>query len=117
MEDIIFSGTDKRKALGYAEVNIIFDNKDGIIPIDYQEVAITRRMFRSGESEYYLNKNSCRLKDIREILMDTGIGKDGYSIVGQGKVDEILSSRPEDRRNIFEEAAGIVKYKSKKRRG
>lgn len=114
MEDIIFSGTDKRKALGYAEVNIIFDNKDGIIPIDYQEVAITRRMFRSGESEYYLNKNSCRLKDIREILMDTGIGKDGYSIVGQGKVDEILSSRPEDRRNIFEEAAGIVKYKSKK---
>lgn len=114
MEDIIFSGTDKRRALGYAEVSIIFDNKDGAIPIDYQEVAITRRMFRSGESEYYLNKNSCRLKDIREIFMDTGIGKDGYSIVGQGKVDEILSSRPEDRRNIFEEAAGIVKYKSKK---
>ncbi|MCF6461047.1 chromosome segregation protein SMC [Clostridium sp. Cult3] len=114
MEDIIFSGTDKRRALGYAEVSIIFDNKDGAIPIDYQEVAITRRMFRSGESEYYLNKTSCRLKDIREIFMDTGVGKDGYSIVGQGKVDEILSSRPEDRRNIFEEAAGIVKYKSKK---
>ena len=114
MEDIIFSGTDIRKALGYAEVSIIFDNKDGVIPLDYQEVAITRRMFRSGESEYYINKNSCRLKDIKEIFMDTGVGKDGYSIIGQGKVDEILSSRPEDRRNIFEEAAGIVKYKSKK---
>ena len=114
MEDIIFSGTDARKALGYAEVNIVFDNKDGLIPLDYQEVAITRRMFRSGESEYYINKNSCRLRDIKEIFMDTGVGKDGYSIIGQGKVDEILSSRPEDRRNIFEEAAGIVKYKTKK---
>lgn len=114
MEDIIFSGTKKRKALGYAEVTITFDNKDGIIPVDYQEVAITRRMFRSGESEYYLNKSSCRLKDIKELFMDTGVGKDGYSIIGQGRVDEILSSRPEDRRNIFEEAAGIVKYKSKK---
>ena len=114
MEDIIFSGTKKRKALGYAEVTIIFDNKDGIIPVDYQEVAITRRMFRSGESEYYLNKSSCRLKDIKELFMDTGVGKDGYSIIGQGRVDEILSSKPEDRRNIFEEAAGIVKYKSKK---
>ena len=114
MEDIIFSGTKKRKALGYAEVTITFDNKDGVIPVDYQEVAITRRMFRSGESEYYLNKNSCRLKDIKELFMDTGVGKDGYSIIGQGKVDEILSSRSEDRRNIFEEAAGIVKYKSKK---
>ena len=114
MEDVIFSGTNARKALGYAEVTIVFDNKDGLIPLDYQEVAITRRMFRSGESEYYINKNSCRLKDIKEIFMDTGVGKDGYSIIGQGKVDEILSSRPEDRRNIFEEAAGIVKYKTKK---
>lgn len=114
MEDVIFSGTDARKALGYAEVTIIFDNKDGLIPLDYQEVAITRRMFRSGESEYYINKSSCRLRDIKEIFMDTGVGKDGYSIIGQGKVDEILSSRPEDRRNIFEEAAGIVKYKTKK---
>lgn len=114
MEDVIFSGTSKRRALGFAEVTITFDNKDGGIPIDYKEVAITRRMFRSGESEYYLNKNSCRLKDIRELLMDTGIGIDGYSIIGQGKVDEILSTRPEDRRGIFEEAAGIVKYKSKK---
>lgn len=114
MEDVIFSGTDSRRPLGYTEVTITFDNKDGVIPVDYQEVAITRRMFRSGESEYYLNKNSCRLKDIKELFMDTGVGKDGYSIIGQGRVDEILSTRPEDRRNIFEEAAGIVKYKSKK---
>lgn len=114
MEDVIFSGTDKRRALGYAEVTINFDNKSGRIPIDYNEVAVTRRMFRSGESEYYLNKNSCRLKDIRELFMDTGIGKDGYSIIGQGKIDEILSNKPEDRRNIFEEAAGIVKFKTKK---
>ena len=114
MEDVIFSGTDKRKALGYAEVSIYFNNKDKFIPIEYTEVCVTRRMFRSGESEYYINKNSCRLKDIRELFMDTGIGKDGYSIIGQGKIEEILSSRPEDRRNIYEEAAGIVKYKNKK---
>lgn len=114
MQDIIFAGTDKRKPLGYTEVTITFDNKKGTIPVDYQEVAITRRMFRSGESEYYLNKNSCRLKDVKELFMDTGVGTDGYSIIGQGKVDEILSSRPEDRRSIFEEAAGIVKYKTKK---
>lgn len=114
MEDIIFSGTEKRKALGFSEVTIIFDNESGIIPIDYREVAVTRRMFRSGESEYYINKNSCRLKDIREMFMDTGVGKEGYSIIGQGKIDEILSNKPEDRRNIFEEAAGIVKYKSRK---
>ena len=114
MEDIIFSGTDKRRALGFAEVTIFFDNKDKLIPIDYSEVAVTRRMFRSGESEFYINKNSCRLKDIRELFMDTGIGKDGYSIIGQGRIDEILSDKPEDRRSIFEEAAGIVKYKTKK---
>ncbi|WP_422485163.1 chromosome segregation protein SMC [Gudongella sp. DL1XJH-153] len=114
MEDIIFSGTEKRKALGYSEVTIIFDNSSGKIPIEYNEVAVTRRMFRSGESEYYINKNSCRLKDIRELFMDTGVGKEGYSIIGQGKIDEILSNKPEDRRNIFEEAAGIVKYKTKK---
>lgn len=114
MEDIIFSGTDKRRALGFAEVSIIFDNKDKLIPIDYSEVVVTRRMFRSGESEFYINKNSCRLRDIRELFMDTGIGRDGYSIVGQGRIDEILSDRPEDRRGIFEEAAGIVKFKSKK---
>ncbi|MBU5426505.1 chromosome segregation protein SMC [Tissierella pigra] len=114
MEDVIFAGTSKRKPLGYAEVTITFDNKSGLIPIDYGEIAVTRRMFRSGESEYYINKNSCRLKDIRELFMDTGIGKDGYSIIGQGRIEEILSNRPEDRRHIFEEAAGIVKYKSKK---
>lgn len=114
MQDVIFAGTDKRKPVGYTEVTITFDNKEGTIPVDYQEVAITRRMFRSGESEYYLNKNSCRLRDIKELFMDTGVGTDGYSIIGQGKVDEILSGRPEDRRAIFEEAAGIVKYKTKK---
>lgn len=117
MEDVIFAGTDKRKPLGFSEVAITFDNKDGVIPIDYGEVTITRRIFRSGESEYYINKNSCRLKDIRELFMDTGVGKDGYSIIGQGRVDEILSTRSEDRRNIFEEAAGIVKYKARKEEG
>lgn len=114
MEDVIFSGTDKRRALGFAEVTIFFDNSDNTIPLDYSEVAVTRRMFRSGESEYYINKGSCRLKDIRQLFMDTGIGKDGYSIIGQGRIDEILSNKPEDRRNIFEEAAGIIKYKTKK---
>lgn len=114
MEDIIFSGTDKRKALGYAEVTLTLDNSDQALPIDYREVAVCRRMFRSGESEYYINKNSCRLKDIKELFMDSGIGKDGYSIIGQGRIDEILSNKPEERRNIFEEAAGITKYKSKK---
>ena len=114
MEDVIFSGTDKRRPLGFAEVTIYFDNSDNSIPVDYNEVAITRRMFRSGESEYYINKTSCRLKDVRALFMDTGIGKDGYSIIGQGRIDEILSNKPEDRRNIFEEAAGIIKYKTKK---
>ncbi|NLJ78960.1 MAG: AAA family ATPase, partial [Tissierellia bacterium] len=114
MEDIIFSGTDLRRPLGFTEVSIIIDNNDGKIPIEYKEVAITRRMFRSGESEYFINKSPCRLKDIRGLLMDTGIGIDGYSIIGQGKIDEVLSTRAEDRRGIFEEAAGIVKYKFKK---
>ena len=114
MEDIIFSGTDKRRALGFAEVTIFFDNSDNSIPVDFSEVAVTRRMFRSGESEYYINKSSARLKDVRTLFMDTGIGKDGYSIIGQGRIDEVLSNKPEDRRNIFEEAAGINKYKSKK---
>lgn len=114
MEDVIFAGTSNRKPLGYCEVSITFDNKDSKIPVEYDEVEVTRRMFRSGESQYYLNKSSCRLKDIREIFMDTGIGKDGYSIIGQGRIEEILSNKPEDRRSIFEEAAGIVKYKSKK---
>ncbi len=114
MEDVIFSGTDGRRALGFAEVSIILDNNDNFLPIEYSEVAVTRRVYRSGESEYYLNKTGCRLKDINELFMDTGIGKEGYSIIGQGRIDEILSSRAEDRRRVFEEAAGIVKYKTRK---
>ncbi len=114
MEDVIFAGTENRKALGFAEVSLTIDNRDNILPIDYSEVMVTRRVFRSGESEYYLNKTGCRLKDIVELFMDTGVGKEGYSIIGQGRIDEILSSKSEDRRQIFEEAAGIVKYKSRK---
>lgn len=114
MEDVIFSGTNNRKPTGFAEVTLVLDNKDGSLPIDYTEVSVTRRVFRSGESEYYINKNSCRLKDVRELFMDTGVGKDGYSIIGQGRIDEILSTKSEDRRMIFEEAAGIVKYKTRK---
>ncbi|MFV0517987.1 MAG: chromosome segregation protein SMC [Aminipila sp.] len=114
MEDVIFAGTANRKSRGMAEVVLLIDNSTGILPIDYSEVAITRRMFRSGESEYYINNNQCRLKDIRELIMDTGIGVDGYSLIGQGKISDIVSNKPESRREIFEEAAGIVKYRSKK---
>ncbi|MDR5658291.1 chromosome segregation protein SMC [Serpentinicella sp. ANB-PHB4] len=113
-EDVIFSGTTTKKPLGMAEVSITLDNKLKILHTEYEEVTITRRVYRTGESEYYLNKTLCRLKDIRELLMDTGIGKDGYSIIGQGKIDEILSNKSEDRRLVFEEAAGIVKYKTRK---
>ncbi|MDO5724759.1 MAG: chromosome segregation protein SMC [Tissierellia bacterium] len=114
MEDFIFSGTDKRKALGMAEVSLVFDNSDNYIPIDYSEVVIKRRLFRSGESEYYINNNPCRLKDIRELFMDTGIGKDGYSIIGQGQIAQILSNNPDERRAVFHEAAGISKFKYKR---
>jgi|LSQX01.3.fsa_nt_gb chromosome segregation protein len=114
MEDIIFSGTQKRNPVGFAEVAITFDNYDKALPIEFDEVIVKRRMYRSGESEYYINKSSCRLKDIHELFMDTGIGKDGYSIIGQGRIDEILSTKPDDRRNIFEEAAGITKYRYRK---
>ncbi|MCD5410063.1 MAG: chromosome segregation protein SMC [Clostridiales bacterium] len=114
MEDVIFVGTTTRKPVGMAEVSLTLDNSSGMLPLDYGEVTITRRVYRSGESEYYLNKSSCRLKDIRELLMDTGIGKEGYSIIGQGKIDEILNSKSEDRIQIFEEAAGIIKYKVRK---
>jgi chromosome segregation protein len=114
MEDVIFAGTDARKPLGFAEVSITIDNSDNMMPVEYSEVTVTRRMYRSGESEYYINRASCRLKDITELFMDTGIGKDGYSIIGQGKVDEIINAKAEDRREIFEEAAGIVKYKTRK---
>lgn len=114
MEDVIFAGTEHRKPLGFAEVSITIDNSDASLPIDFNEVTITRRIFRSGESEYLINKSHCRLKDITELFLDTGIGRDGYSVIGQGRVDEILSSRSEDRRHIFEEASGIMKYKVKK---
>ncbi len=113
-EDIIFAGTQNRKSLGFAEASLIFDNTDGKLPVEYTEVTVTRKIYRSGESGYYINKTPCRLKDVLELFMDTGIGKDGYSIIGQGKIDEILSNKSEDRRHIFEEAAGIVKYRVRK---
>ena len=113
-EDIIFAGTQNRKSLGFAEGSIVIDNSDGKLPIEYTEVTVTRKIYRSGESGYFINKVPCRLKDILELFMDTGIGKDGYSIIGQGKIDEILSNKSEDRRHIFEEAAGIVKYRTRK---
>lgn len=113
-QDIIFAGTQNRKSLGFAEASLIFDNTDETLPIEYSEVTITRKIYRSGETGYYINKVPCRLKDIVELFMDTGIGRDGYSIIGQGKIDEILSNKSEDRRHIFEEAAGIVKYRARK---
>ena len=113
-EDIIFAGTQARKSLGFAEVSIVIDNTDGKLPIEYAEVTVTRKLYRSGETGYFINKTPCRLKDILELFMDTGIGKDGYSIIGQGKIDEILSNKSEDRRHIFEEAAGIVKFRTRK---
>ena len=114
MEDVIFSGTDKRKPTGFAEVSLTLDNSEKIFPIDYNEITVTRRVYRSGESEYFINRAICRLRDINELFMDTGLGKDGYSIIGQGKIDAIISGKPEDRRKIFEEAAGISKFKYKK---
>ena len=113
-QDIIFAGTQNRKSLGFAEASLVFDNTDGALPIEFSEVTITRKIYRSGETGYYINKTACRLKDVIELFMDTGIGRDGYSIIGQGKVDEILSNKSEDRRHIFEEAAGIVKYRARK---
>ena len=112
--DIIFAGTQNRKSLGFAEASLVFDNQDGSLPIEYGEVTVTRKIYRTGETGYFINKVPCRLKDVLELFMDTGIGKDGYSIIGQGKIDEILSNKSEDRRNVFEEAAGIVKYKTRK---
>ena len=113
-EDVIFAGTENRKSLGFAEASIVIDNSDGKLPIEYNEVTVTRKLYRSGETGYFINKVPCRLKDITELFMDTGIGKDGYSIIGQGKIDEILSNKSDDRRHIFEEAAGIVKYRTRK---
>lgn len=115
MEDVIFSGSSKRRALGVAEVTLNFDNSDQALNIDFAEVSLTRRLYRSGESEYAINKKSCRLKDIIDLMADTGLGKGSMSIIGQNKIDEILNSRPEERRSLFEEAAGIAKYRLRKK--
>ena len=114
MQDVIFSGTETRKPLSFASVAITLDNSDHKLPVEFNEVTVTRRLYRSGESEYLINGSACRLKDINEMFYDTGIGKEGYSIIGQGQIDKILSGKPEDRRELFDEAAGIVKYKRRK---
>ncbi|MDR1272425.1 MAG: chromosome segregation protein SMC, partial [Clostridiales Family XIII bacterium] len=114
MEEIIFAGTDSRRAKSMAEVTLVFDNSSRFLDIDYSEVSIRRRLYRSGESEYFINSNQCRLRDIKDLIMDTGIGVDGYSFIGQGRVDRIVSDKPETRREVFEEAAGIIKYKTRR---
>ena len=114
MQDVIFSGTENRKPLGFASVAITLDNSDHQLPVEYQEVTVTRRVYRSGESEYLINGATCRLKDVNELFYDTGIGKEGYSIIGQGQIEKILSGKPEERRELFDEAAGIVKFKRRK---
>ena len=114
MQDVIFSGTENRKPLSYAYVAITMDNSDPRLDIDFEEVTVSRRLYRSGESEYLINGSPCRLKDVNELFYDTGIGKEGYSIIGQGQIEKILSGRPEERRELFDEAAGIVKYKRRK---
>ena len=111
MTDVIFSGTEARKPLSYAYVAITLDNSDHVLPIEFDEVTVARRVYRSGESEYLINGAVCRLRDVTELFYDTGIGKEGYSIIGQGQIDKILSGRPEERRELFDEAVGIVKYK------
>lgn len=116
MGDIIFAGSDSRKALNFAEVTLTLDNNDQFLPIDYNEVSVTRRVFRSGDSEYLINKQPCRLKDIIDLFMDSGLGREAFSIISQGRVEEILNSKPEERRTIFEEAAGVLKYKTRKKK-
>lgn len=116
MEDVIFAGSDSRKPLNFAEVSLILDNEDERLPIPYNEVSVTRRVYRSGESEYLLNKQACRLKDITDLFLDSGLGKEAFSIISQGRVDEILNSKPDDRRAIFEEAAGVLKYKKRRKK-
>ncbi|TXJ88367.1 chromosome segregation protein SMC [Enterococcus gallinarum] len=116
MPDIIFAGSDTRKPLNVAEVTIILDNTDHYLPMDYSEISVTRRLRRTGESDFYLNKQSCRLRDVQELFMDSGLGKESFSIISQGKVEAIFSSKPEDRRGIFEEAAGVLKYKQRKKK-
>lgn len=115
MEDVIFAGSSDRRAIGMAQVSMTIDNSEHVLPLDFDEVTVTRRLYRSGESEYLINKSTCRLKDIHELFMDTGLGREGLSIISQGKVDEILTLKPEDRRGLIEEAAGIIKYKYRKR--
>ncbi|URZ16175.1 chromosome segregation protein SMC [Clostridium felsineum] len=114
MEDVIFAGTQYRKSVGLAQVSLVLDNSDKNLNLDYTEVTVSRRLYRSGDSEYYINNTKCRLKDIQELFMDTGIGKEGYSIIGQGKIEAVLSGKPEERRALLEEAAGIVKFKTRK---
>ena len=114
MQDVIFAGTENRKPLSYAYVAITLDNSDHQLATPFEEVTIARRVYRSGESEYLINGNACRLKEVSELFYDTGIGKEGYSIIGQGQIDRILSGKPEERRELFDEAAGIVKYKKRK---
>lgn len=115
MQDVIFNGSENRQPVGMAEVSLVFDNSDSVLPVDFAEVQVTRRIYRSGESEYLINKAPCRLRDVQELFMDTGVGTNAYSLISQGKIDLILSSKPEDRRFIFEEAAGIIRYKTRKR--
>ena len=114
MQDVIFGGTQTRRQLSFCEVTLVFDNTNRMFDIEYDEVAMTRRLYRSGDSEYLLNKQPCRLKDIVALLHGVGIGKEGYSIIGQGKVEQIMNAKPEDRRAIFEEATGVIKFKSQK---
>ncbi|MDR3270895.1 MAG: AAA family ATPase, partial [Peptococcaceae bacterium] len=115
MEDVIFAGSAERSPIGMAEVSVVFDNSTGIFPLEYEEVSVTRRVYRDGEGEYYLNRVPCRLKDIHELFMDTGAGKEGFSVIGQGRVEEILSAKAEDRRLVIEEASGITKYRVRKK--
>src|SRR5690606_31339927 len=116
MEDIIFAGSDSRRKLNFAEVSLTLNNEDNALPIEFNEVCVARRVFRTGESEYLLNGQQCRLKDIIDLFMDSGLGKEAFSIISQGKVEEVLNSKPEERRTIFEEAAGILKYKTMKKK-
>ena len=115
MEDVIFSGSSKRRPLGVAEVSLVFDNSDGVLPLEFNEVTITRRVFRSGDGEYYINKSACRLKDIHDLLLEAGLGRESMTVISQNKIDEVLNSKPEERRLLFEEAAGIMKYKNRKK--
>lgn len=116
MNDIIFAGSEGRKPLNIAEVTVTLDNNDHYLALDYSEISVTRRLKRTGESDFFINKQACRLKDIQDLFMDSGLGKESFSIISQGKVEAIFNSKPEDRRGIFEEAAGVLKYKQRKKK-